>query len=206
MSTLHETVDELLAGDGHSIESSDIEVGGVKIVEIKDKKGRVWAVPADDDNVDINEGGLRNRLAIPNPEPDFYYQYITSEQLGDYLGRQFALVEPDEVGLPANLTEMADAVIGTRPASHHQVGNLHLVKIPKLLEQRYRRAEKMRADEAVAGIKVPRHLGKPVEGDNYTPIKGETPVQVHSRKTETVKGKPIVTKNPGFQEYPPETT
>ncbi len=200
METLKEEVEELMSHDGHSIEAEDIEVGGVKIVEIKDKKGRVWAVPADDDNVDINEGGLRNRLAIPNPEPDFYYQYITSEQLGDYLGRQFALVEPDEVGLPANLTEMADAVIGIRPASHHQVGNLHLVKIPKLLEQRYRHAEKMRADEAVAGIKVPRHLGKAVKQVS------DTDVEIHSRKTEQVKGKPIITKNPGFQEYPPETT
>jgi hypothetical protein len=197
--SLEETVEGLLheidgiKTDGENVYGENFEVGGVKVVEITDKKGRVWSVPADDNNVDMNEGGLRNILNIPNPEKDFYYQYVGADRLSDFLSRDFALVEPEEVGLPKALSDAASAAIGVRPTSHHQVGNLHLVKIPKLLEARYRKASKMRADEAVAGIKTPRHLGKAIE---------DTDVKIHSRKTEEVKGKPIVTPNPGFKEYP----
>jgi len=197
MSTLGEEVEKLMdidgiKTDGHTIHNPEVlEVGGVKIVQIKNRAGRVWSVPADDDNVDINEGGLRNILKLPNPEPDFFYQYIRDEQLGDYLGRDFALVEPADVGLPAR--SLATPAIGTAPTSHHQVGNMHLVMIPKRIEARYRRAEKMRADEATAGIKTRRKLGKAVD---------ETDVEFTQRKTEQVKGQPIVTKQPGYKEYP----
>jgi|SRR5208282_147275 len=198
MSTLNSTIDALLhEPEANVLDSSSIEIGGVKIVEIKNKRGRVWAVPADDGNVDINEGGLKNILNIPKPEKDFYYQFIRDDQLGDYLGRDFALVEPEDVGLPAKSSDAATAAVGIRPTSHHQVGNMHLVMIPKVIEQRYRRAEKMRADEAVAGIKQSRQT---IHGKDVKQV-SDTDVQVHSRKTTVEAGKPIVTANPGFKEF-----
>lgn len=205
MNTLQESIENLLGGDvktdGHTISGfSTLEVGGVKVVQIKDKKGRIWSVPADDANVDANEGAFRNILNIPNPEEGFYYQYVDGVRLNDFLSRDFALVEPDEVGLPkahSTAADAANASFGIRSASHHQVGNLHLVKIPKALERRFRIAQKMRADEAVAGIKKARHIdrtGKAISED----------VKVQQAKVEKVTGKPIVTANPGFKEYPEE--
>jgi hypothetical protein len=174
-----------------------IEVGGVKIVEIKDKKGRVWAVPADDDNVDPREFGLRNLLEIPDPEDGFYYQYFSTERMGEFLSRGFKLVEPTDVGLPPRPSDLVASATGTPQTSHHQVGNLHLGMIPKIVEQRYRRAMKARADHAVADIKVPRHLGKAVKQV------ADTDVQVHSRETKVVRGQAVVMPaDPGFKEYP----
>lgn len=205
METLHDKVGEILDSapydeEANTLHPDSIEVGGVKIVEIRDKKGRVWAVPADDANVDHNEGAFRNILNIPNPEPDFYYQYVGADRLNDYLSRDFALVEPDEVGLPKAHSDAADAAnasFGVRSAAHHQVGNLHLVKIPKVLERRYRIAQKMRADEAVAGIRKGRHTGR--DGKQIS-----DDVQVNKAETKTVTGKPIVTPQPGYKEYPTE--
>lgn len=209
METLQDTLDKMMDIDGVKTDGETVqvengqtvEIGGVKFTQITDKKGRVWSVPADDSNVDSNEGAFRNILSIPDPEPNFYYQYVGDDRLRDYLSRDFALVEPDEVGLPtahSDAKEMASAAIGIRPSSHHQVGNLHLVKIPKALERRYRIAQKMRADEATAGIKKARHTdrnGKAISED----------VKVQQAETKTVRGKPIVTAQPGFKEYPEET-
>ena len=189
--------------DGEAIESEDIQVGGVKVVEVKDKNGRVWAVPADDDNIDPRELALRNILEIPRPEEDFYYQYVGSDRLGEFLSRDFALVEPEEVGLPKAFDPSAgaNAALGVRPSAHHQVGNLHLVKIPKLLEKRYRRIQKARANEAIAGALQPRRGGEP----SGPPLRLDgTVVQTVNAERTVNSGEPFVAKNPGFKEYPSE--
>lgn len=211
METLKETIDDLLHPTGIGDTTTDgetifgvktIAVGGVKFTQITDKKGRVWSVPADDSNVDQNEGAFRNILNIPDPEPNFYYQFVGADRLNDYLSRDFALVEPDEVGLPKAHTDASDAAnasFGVRSAAHHQVGNLHLVKIPKALERRYRIAQKLRADEATAGIKIGRHTGR--DGKSIS-----DDVKVTKAETKVVKGEPFAGKNPGFKEYPTEQT
>lgn len=172
------------------IKVESLEVGGARITEIKDKKGHIWAIPADDENVNLRE--YRNILDIPNPESGFYYQYVDGSRLNEFLTQQFVLVDRDEIGIPTKLDVEGNPLLNPT-STHHQVGNLHLVKIPKALEQRMRRVQQMRADEAVASIKVPRHLGKPQIGENG--------VQIRDRKTEVVSGPPVVMTAKDFQEF-----
>ena len=97
---------------------------------------------------------------------------------------------------PSDASNAANASFGVRSAAY-QVGNLHLVKIPKALERRYRIAQKMRANEATAGIKIGRHTGR--DGKSLS-----DDVIVSQAESKVVKGKPFAGKNPGFKEYPEE--
>jgi hypothetical protein len=181
-----------LDNDGN-LDVKSVEVGGVKMVEIRDKAGRVWSVPADDDNVSADEFAFRNILGIPEPEPGFYYQYVRDDQLNEYLSGGFKLVDPTSVGLPPpGVTQTsANAAIGVSPVSHHKVGNLNLVMCPEVLAKRALKAKKLRADAAKVDITIPRHLGRPVE---------KSEVEYRSKNSQAVMGQPIVTPS-HFKEY-----
>lgn len=172
---LQEELDKLVA-EGGEIETDSIKVGGVKVVEVKDAKGHVWAVPADDDNIDINE--FRNILDIPKREPGFYYQYVDGSRLNEFLTSGFVVVDRDEVGIPALPYDVHGNPLANPNTSHHQVGNLHLVKIPEVLERRMRKRQAAIAAMAKASIEQPRHAGKPVKQIN------DTSVTVDERQTE----------------------
>lgn len=151
-----------------SIEVNDLEVGGVKMVTITDRSGKVWSVPADDDNVDPREFAHRGLLNIPNPDPQMYYQYVTDDRLNEYLSTgYFALTKPEDVGLPKRSDlpqDAANAVLGGPSVSHHRVGNLNLIRCPKVIERRYRKAHEAEANSVKRDIVTPRHMGKPIEG------------------------------------------
>lgn len=192
------TFDEIIGAtaDKNELHPKKIEVGGL-MVEFTDRSGKVWSVPADDSNVDMNETGLRSVFHIPDPDPDLYYQFVTGDRLNEYLTGGFALVTREEIGLPAAVFDPAAPNLGAQPNSHYQVGNLHCVKTPKVIEKRLRKAKDLRAADAIANIKVPEKVGKSPKSSG---------VEIHSRETKAVTGAPIVMPaDKDFKEYPQPT-
>lgn len=173
------------------LEVSDIEVGGVKMTTFTDRSGKVWSVPADDGNVDPREFAHRGLLSIPNPDPLMYYQYVTDDRLNEYLSTgHFALTRPEDVGLPKRdelPQDASNAVLGGPIVSHHRVGNLNLIRCPKVIERRYRAAHKAEADAVKRDIVTPRHMGKPLEGSVDLAASG---VQIEREHTAYM-GRPI---------------
>ena len=174
------------------IEIGELEVGGVKVKQLTDRSGQVWAVPADDSNIDLRE--LRNILEIPDPDPMLHYQYVDGGRLNEFLNTGYRKVEREHVGIPT-AHDASGQPLTNSTDTYHQVGNLHLVAIPKVIADKRRTIQKMRADEAVASIKVPRQLGKSFE---------ETGVQVKERVTERVMGPPVVTSAKEFKTFEEE--
>lgn len=166
--------------DGIAVES--LEVGGVKVDYITDSKGHRWAVPADDDNVDIHED--RNIYEIPRREPDFRYQYVAGSRLNEFLTRGFVLVDRDEIEDPTKPSYSVNPLLN-KDSTHHQVGNDFLVKIPEVLAKRMDKVKALRAKEAVAGIMVPRHLGKSLaEADVQVKERNQTVEMVRPKHEE----------------------
>lgn len=145
-----------MSNDGVEVES--LEVGGIKVTQVKDSKGHIWAVPADDANVDLHED--RNIFEIPRREPGFYYQYVDGSRLNEFLTRGFVLVDRDEIDDPNHPSLTVNPLLN-KDSTHHQIGNSFLVKIPEVLAKRMEKLKQLRAKEAVAGIQIPRQLGKP---------------------------------------------
>lgn len=175
-----------------SIEIGEIEVGGVKVKELKDRSGQVWAVPADDSNIDLRE--FRNIFEIPDPDPLLFYQYVDGGRLNEFLNTGYRKVAREHVGIPT-AHDASGQPLTNSTDTYHQVGNLHLVAIPKVIADKRRSIQKMRADEATASIKIPRQLGKSLT---------ESGVQVRERVTERVMGPAMVTSAKEFKTFDEE--
>src|SRR5712671_1828213 len=172
------------------LNAKTIEVGGVKCIEIMDKRGQVFAVPADDSNINRHE--FRNLLEIPEREEGFFYQYVDGTRLNEYLTRGFKLVDREEIGLHKTTVDATGNPLTSSTTTSHQVGNLHLVKTPQIMADRWRRDEREAAEEAVSSIQIPRTLGKSL---------GEMGVEISSRKTDRVAGAPVVMPAAEFKTF-----
>lgn len=174
------------ADDPNALEAEEFEVGGIKVTTVmvdgvryqKDRKGRLFALPADDDNVDYHE--FTNVLEIPEREPGFRYQYFRGDQIQAKVTRGWQLVERDEVGLHAPvLTEY-----GVAPVAHHQVGDLHLMKKPESVVAAEERTYARHARDVVDSIRVPREEKSAIRDG----------VEVQERKSRTT----------GIKEFEPD--
>lgn len=181
MATVNEQLDNLVNVDEplkvteDGVETKVLEVGGVKLIEITDGKGHTWSVPADDDNIDLRE--FRNILDIPKREPGFYYQYVDASRLQEFLTQGFVVVDRDEIGISAAYMAQYDNPLVNPESPHHRVGNLYCVKIPEIIAGRMRKAQKMRADLAKAGIEAPHRTGRETERQ-----RGERDVEMNERE------------------------
>jgi len=191
--SLEDSLKQMLAEDD-GVEATSVEVGGVKVTTntVTDVMGKVWAVPADDENIDLRE--FRNLLEHYGKDPNFHYQYVHKERLKEFLSTGFGMVDRREAGIPNPIDDGHDP-LNTSTDTSYQVGDLVLCKIPKVIADRRMKIKDMRADEAKAGILIPRHLGK---------VFGESGVQIKSRETQTVKGPLVVTPAKEFKTFEDE--
>ena len=203
MPTVNEELDKIIAEESglgvtispEGLETKTLEVGGVKVVEIKDGKGHTWSVPADDDNIDLRE--FRNILEIPKREPGFYYQYVDASRLQEFLTQGFVVVDRDEIGVNAAYMAQYDNPLVNPETPQHRVGNLYLVKIPEILAGRMRAAQKRRADAAKAGIEAVRRPGRETERQ-----RGDADVEINEREEsqEIVTLRKLRRQEPEFKE------
>lgn len=132
-----------------SVEADRIQVPGI----IKDAYGEEWAVPADELAYDEL---LTDPLKLPKKDPNFHYQFVREDQVTAKATEGFKPVRREEVGVQNIITRD----VGSPLADYHQVHDLLLMKIPKVLADRRYRALKRMADEAVEQITDPQKLAK----------------------------------------------
>jgi hypothetical protein len=121
---------------------------------IKDKYGNEWAIPTDELSSDEL---FTNPLKLPKQDPLFFYEFVRADQVQGKATEGFVLVEREEVGVE---TPVTNADIGLGEGSHHQVHDLHLMKIPRVLADRRYRAMARVCKEATDQITDPARLAQ----------------------------------------------
>lgn len=138
-----------LKNDG-TLDVAQVEVPGI----IRDDYGNEWTVPTNDASfVEL----LTNPLALPKQNPEFHYQFVRNDQVTAKTTEGFRPVLREEVGV-ADI--VIDANTDASHASYHQVHDLLLMKIPKVLANRRYKAAARMCNEAVAQVGDPRTLAQ----------------------------------------------
>jgi hypothetical protein len=114
---------------GEALEFSKIEAGGI----IKDKFGNEWQVPADnvEDFDDLHAPDFYANL--PKELTDtFALVGVPTAKIKDWMQRQYVPVHQSEIGLTEDMRRFA----GSPTDSVHTIGDLTLMKIPKVIHER----------------------------------------------------------------------
>ena len=146
--------------------SGSIEIPGMKIGDVDEFitdpfTGKKWAVPT---------GVLEDNLVHTSPymikkDPNFHYQAVRIEELGDIESQGFVKVTRKETGVE---TTVMDTDAPSPLSSYHTVGEDQIfVKIPKVLADRRYAAQKALCDSAVA-ITQARPNMEPGSGREFT--------------------------------------
>lgn len=152
--------------DGMPITGS-IEIPGMKIADVDDFitdpfTGKRWAVPtgALDDNLIHTSPYL-----IRNKDPNYHYQAVRLEELGDMESQGFVKVTRKETGVD---TAVLDGDTPAPLSSYHTIGEDQiLIKMPKVLADRRYAAQKALCDSAVQVAQVRPNI-EPGTGREFT--------------------------------------
>ncbi len=118
----------------NAIAASSVQVPGA-LLTIKDGKGHVWTVPAEDttDYRRHNSAFELKRWEAENP--DFQAQFVRRDEITDYFTKEWVPIERDELhlkDLPAAVTQQ----YGNALDSFHWVEGSVAMKKPKVLTNR----------------------------------------------------------------------
>lgn len=120
-----------------------LQVPGILI----DASGESWTIPAE--SMDDDPRLYKSAFRIPNPDPDLYYQFEDEKDVGPMVLEGFRPVTLKEQGLS---NEHVATEYGTVHDGLFRVHKQICLKIPKVLEQRRRRAEKKMVDDTLAQV------------------------------------------------------
>ena len=175
MSKLDKLSNALGAAADGELEIDEVAVAGI----VKDKYGNEWTIPTDEMSSDEI---YNNPLQLPKTDPAFFYEFVRADQVQGKATEGFVLVEREEVGV---LTPVTNADIGLGEGSHHQVHDLHLMKIPKVLADRRYRAMARVVKEATDQITDPKRLAQAGrESRTLTGSPEPTEYEVAAHKTD----------------------
>lgn len=177
-----------MADDREGVEIGSLQTAG-ELIDIKDKKGRRWSVPAEslDQYASVHRRSALDLKLSDGDDKDFDIQWKTEAELGDCYRAGFIHVEPDDVGMLEGVAvkgadgepiEKIRKVYGAQLQNAIKVGDLYAMKAPKVLIQRLDRESKKIAKEVVASIGPTPKMLRQMKEEGIQFVAEGQPVQV----------------------------
>ena len=163
--------------------AKSVQVRGA-LMEIKDGSGRVWTVPADDEEDYQLHRSIFKVDDLKGFDPQFDYQFEMPVDLGPMLTNDWAIVSRKELGLPELAGMVAGAgEYGAALTGAHMAGGMVCLKKPKVLVDRTRKAFKNFADAIVGQMSPPQNSAK-------QRLEGQNAIEVAENKSSTTFREP----------------
>lgn len=130
--------------EGFEIQNS-LEVGGV----IQDSHGNTWAVPSDnvEDYDDLHPEDPYGKISEKVREV-FDLVGVPTKDLRDWMGQGYAPVYQDELQIPEQMKRFT----GAATDSLHTIGDLTLMKIPKVINAKRQEAKHRETKRRLAAV------------------------------------------------------
>lgn len=122
----------------NAVEIESFTTGGV----MRDKHGNEWLIPPEDD-LSEEASFVYDPLYIPNKDDRFHYQYESKAKSELTEAEGFRPVMKSEIGLLSKdeRIRVQDYGVANKEDCVHEVGDLRLFKIPKVLADRKQAAQ-----------------------------------------------------------------